>query len=139
MAWNGSLAIGQITTDIDDDIEVAVILVTFGLFVVLFVAVAIALIKLRGNERRRFVAAVPGLVLRYQVAPDEALVFADWRRMRRHRRALPRRTRGAFDHVHASMARLWLLDERAGEIDPEAERVLVAQLDAARTRLRSRG
>jgi protease PrsW len=138
VAWNGSLSIGQITTDIDDDIEVAVILITFGLFVVLFVAVAIALIKLRGNERRRFVAAVPGLVLRYHVAPDEALVFADWTRMRRHRRRLPRPARRDFDHVHASMARLWLLAERAGEIDPEAERVLVAQLDAARTKLRSR-
>jgi RsiW-degrading membrane proteinase PrsW (M82 family) len=139
MTWNGALSIGQINTDIDDDVAGAVILATAALFVLLFAAVAIALVKLRGSERRGFVAAVPGLVLRYHVAPDEAMVFAEWRRMRRHRRGLPRRARRDFDRVHAALARLWLLAERRGRPEPEAERVLISQLDVARADLRRHG
>ncbi len=45
------------------------------LFFVLFVAVAIALIISRRREQRRFSDSVPSLVLRYQVAPDEAALF----------------------------------------------------------------
>ncbi len=135
MVWNGSLALGSITTDIDDDVAVAVVLVTAALFVVLFIAVAVTLVKMRAGEQRRFLAGVPGIVLRHGIAPDEAATFTSWRGVLEARRRLPRSRRRHFDAVRAAIARLVLLHERS-PLDTDAERVLAAQLDDARRRLR---
>jgi RsiW-degrading membrane proteinase PrsW (M82 family) len=135
MMWNGSLAFGEITPDVDEDVAIGVVLGAAALFVVLFVAVAVTLSSMRRREQRRFVAGVPGMVLRHGIAPDEAAMFASWRGLLQARRRLPRSRRRHFDAVHATIARLVLLHERM-PLDPDAERVLAAQLHDARRRLR---
>lgn len=138
MGWNGALAIGDITGEYDERVAATVVLGAVALFLVLFVVVAVALVKMRGREQRRFIAAVPGLVLRYNVAPDEAAVFSSWRRLLRERRMLPRDVRPQFDAVHANLARLALLHDRPGGVDPHAEQVLAKHLGDARAALRTR-
>jgi RsiW-degrading membrane proteinase PrsW (M82 family) len=130
-AWNGSLVLSDVTYEVDQDLGTRVILAAMGLFVVLFVAVAITLIVMRGRERRRFVERVPALVLRYGVAPDEAAMFAGWRELLRARRRLPRASRRTFDHVHAELARLAILQDRPGGVDTDAEQVVAARLRGA--------
>ncbi len=129
-AWNGSLTWGA--GDDDEDAKTGFILGMVGLFVVIFFAVSIALIVMRKREQRRFVALVPQLAQRYGMPASEAVVFTDWRAMRSTRRSLTRATRKHFDAVHAALARLSLLHQRPGQIDPGAERILAAQLDRAR-------
>jgi RsiW-degrading membrane proteinase PrsW (M82 family) len=135
MMWNGSLAIGEITPDIDEDVATGVVIGAAALFVALFVAVAVTVAMMRRRERSRFVAGVPQVVLRHGVAPDEAVMFASWRHLLQARRSLPRSRRKHFDAVHAAIARLVLLHDRQ-PIDLDAERVLAAQLHDARSRLR---
>ena len=100
-----------------------------------FVAVAIALIILRRREQRTFVAIVPQLAQRYGMPASEAVVFSDWRTLRAYRKALARPVRKQFDAVHAALARLSLLHQRRGEMDPNDERILATQLDEARRRI----
>jgi protease PrsW len=135
MTWNGSLAFGAITPDVDDDVAVGVVLGAAALFLVLFVAVAVTLATMRRREQRRFMAGVPAIVMRHGIAPDEASMFASWRGLLQARRRLPRSRRRHFDAVHATIARLVLLHERV-PFDTDAERVLAAQLHDARRRLR---
>jgi RsiW-degrading membrane proteinase PrsW (M82 family) len=104
--WNGSLVFADVTYTGDEATRGLVVLAAIGLFVCLFVAVGVALVVIRRSEERRFMAAVPGLILRYSVSPHEAAWFVDWRSVLRHRRALPRRQRRHFDRLHASLARL---------------------------------
>jgi protease PrsW len=140
MAWNGSLAFGDVRSDVDDDVAASVIVGAMILFVGLFAAVAIALVVMHRREQRRFVAGVPGVVFRHGLGPDEAAVFTSWSMLLAARKRVPRRRRRHFDAVHAAVARLVLLYERqpvdGQPIDDATERVLVAQLHAARTRLR---
>lgn len=135
--WNGSLVLSEVTYDVDQDVGTAVILLAMLLFLVLSIAVAITLFVMRRREQRRFVASVPGLVLRYHLAPDEAQLFVGWRQLLRQRRRLTRRQRRSFDRVHASLARLSLLQERPGEFDAEAEQVYATQFSDAVTEFRS--
>ncbi len=130
MAWNGSLSIGQITTEVDDQVAGIVVAAMALLFVVLFTAVMVVLIRMRNSERERFVATLPGLILRYHVAPDEAAAFRSWGSLLAARKQLPRSARSAFDAVHASLARLSLR-----QADPHAEQALADQLREARQRL----
>lgn len=139
MLWNGSLSVGDITTDIDEDVAATVILVTAGLFVLLFVAVAVAIVRIRGAERRRFERGVPDVVLRHGIAPDEAMMFATWRGLLAARRALARSRRRDFDAVHGAIARLVALHARPGPVDRDTEVALGAQLTDARARLRRQG
>ncbi len=133
--WNGSLAIGEITPDITEDVATGVVLLTASLFVLLFIAVTVALVRARRSEQRRFEAMSAFLSARYGLTQIEAAPFRDWSTLLRSRRALPRRSRRAFDEVHAAMARLAMLHERLNDIDPDVERVLQHQLSAARIAL----
>jgi RsiW-degrading membrane proteinase PrsW (M82 family) len=136
MAWNGSLSIAEIDDDITDDVANGVVVLTMLLFVALFVSVTVALVRMRRGEQRRFEQMMPFLVQRYALTPEEASMFVDWRGVRRARRDLPRSDRPGFDHLHAVLARLSMQHERLGQLEPDAERVLVAQLELARAKLR---
>lgn len=132
--WNGALAFAQVTYDVDESAGVAVLLVSIVLFLGLFAAVAVTLFVMRRREQRRFIAAVPALVVRYGIAPDEAAMFAEWRSLLRARRKLPRSRRRDLDRVHAALARLSLVQD--GAADPGREPVLAAQLRDALGRYR---
>ena len=133
--WNGSLALGEITPDITEDVAVGVILVTAALFVVLFCAVAVALVRARRRELRRFEQMTPFLTQYYRLSDTEAGHFADWTSMLSARRSMPRRARRSFDRVHAALARLASVHAGLNDVDPTVERVLKAQLDDARAEL----
>ncbi len=133
--WNGSLALGEITPDITEDVAVGVILVTAALFVILFCAVAIALVRARRRELRRFEQMTPFLTQYYRLSDTEAGHFADWTAMLSARRSMPRRARRSFDRVHAALARLASVHAGLNDVDPTVERVLKAQLDDARAEL----
>ncbi len=138
-AWNGSLAIADVTYEADEDIGTAVVLGAIAVFGVLFVAVTITLVVMRRREQERFVARVPSLVLRHHVAPDEAAMFVDWRHLLRERRRLPRRRRAAFDRLHGAMARLAQADGRPASLDAATEQVLVERLRVAVEEYRASG
>jgi RsiW-degrading membrane proteinase PrsW (M82 family) len=136
-AWNGSLTLAGAVADVDEDISATVILLAFGVFVVLFVAVAVVLIRMRRSEQRDFIAAIPGLALRHQLGPHELERFAGWPQMFSIRKQLPRAQRRSFDRVHAALARLVLLDQRPGTSDPAVEQIYVDQLAEALDKFRS--
>ncbi len=135
MAWNGSLALGEIDSTIDEDVAIGVVLVMAALFVLLFIAVAVTMVVMRRREQGRFIAGVPSVVARYGISSAEAAMFASWRSVLSARRQLPRSHRRDFDAVHASIARLVQLDQRPVAADPNSEAVLAEQLAAARARL----
>lgn len=128
--WNGALVFADVTYTGDEVVSGLVVLAAIGLFVCLFVAVAIALVVMRRREQQRFVAAVPGLVLRYSVSPHEAAWFVDWRTVLRHRRSLPRPDRRHFDRLHGVLARLSTVS------DADREQMLVDELGDALDRCR---
>ncbi len=138
MAWNGSLAITEINSDIDEDVAIGVILVMAALFVLLFVAVAIAMVVMRRREQRSFIAGVPAVVARHGITPAEAAMFSSWGTILAARRQLPRSHRRDFDAVHAALARLVQLEQRPVTADPNSEMVLAEQLATARARLHQR-
>lgn len=130
--WNGSLVLADVTYDVDEAAGAAVILVAMALFLVEFLAVAVAVAVMRGRDRRRFVASIPALVLRYDVGPDEAAMFVGgWRQLLRRRRRLDRSQRRAFDRLHASLARLSARRDRPGGLDGDEERLLADRLSDA--------
>jgi RsiW-degrading membrane proteinase PrsW (M82 family) len=132
-AWNGGLTLA--TGSDDEHFGPGLLAAMSVAFFLGFVAVAIALIVLRRREQRRFVAMVLQLAQRYGMPSSEALVFSDWRTLRAYRRTLARPVRKQFDAVHAALARLSLLHQRRGAIDPHDERILATQLDEARRRI----
>jgi RsiW-degrading membrane proteinase PrsW (M82 family) len=134
--WNGSLAIADIRRDIDEQVAALVVLVVAGLFVLLFLSVLTAVVVMRRHERDRFVAGVPAVVFRHRLGPDEAVAFTSWRAVIEARRRIPRSKRRQFDAMHAAIARLVLLADRTGGVDPADEAVLAAQLSEAREALR---
>lgn len=137
-AWNGSLTVAAPDADTGEGGGPAVLLIVVPLFVGLFVAVTVALVKLGRSERRRFIAQTPFLTQRYGLTPDEQEWFAGWPQLLAARRSLPRRARRRFDEVHAALARLALLHRRLADADPAKEAVLAGQLDDARRRLTER-
>lgn len=137
-AWNGSLALASPDPETGEGGSGLLILAVVGpLFVVLFVAVVLALVRMRRAEQRRFVAQWPFLARHYGLSDAERAMFVDWPQMLRARRALPRRLRRRFDALHAALARLSMHHARAGTPDPTRERVLAEQLTSARRELRS--
>ncbi len=135
--WNGSLAFGEITDDVDEDVAIGVVLIAMLLFVALFTCVAVTLVVMRRREQRRFVAMQPFLARQYGLSATESAMFLGWGELRAARRALPRSRRREFDEVYAALARLAMLHARLNDIDPTDEGILVVQLDAARAALRS--
>lgn len=131
-AWNGSLALAGSDGDggTNDGGGEVIAVAALG-FVLLFVAVVIALVRLRRAEQRRFEAAIPAMAGRYGLTPAELAVFGSWNGLLRTRRSLPRHDRRRFDALHAALARLATLQQRLGE-DPVMEERLVMKLDDAR-------
>jgi protease PrsW len=101
-------------------------------FVGLFAGTAIVLVVGRLRGRDEFARAVPVVAARYQLTPEEVLVFSDWRRTLAARRSLPVRARRRFDARHAAIARLVAWQRRLGPPDPSGEARLVAALWEAR-------
>lgn len=134
--WNGTLALGDITYSIDERAGLGVLLGGIAVFVGLFVAVAVGLSAARRREQRRFVDAVGMLALRYQLGPTETEALGSWQRLRSTRRALPRRARRDFDRVHAAVARLAVLHERPGRVDPAVAELFADELHGAVADLR---
>ncbi|HWL42165.1 MAG TPA: PrsW family glutamic-type intramembrane protease [Ilumatobacter sp.] len=138
-AWNGSLALAAPDPETGEGGSGVLILAVVGpLFVVLFVGVVIALVRMRRAEQRRFVAQWPFLVRQYGLTAAEQAWFVDWRQMLVARRSLPRPARRRFDAFRAALARLSMHHARLGTVDANRERVLAEQLATARRDLAAR-
>ena len=137
-AWNGSLALAAPDPETGEGGSGVLVLgVVAPLFVLLFLGVVIALVRMRRAEQRRFVDHWPVLADRYGLSAAERAWFVDWRRMLTARRQLRRRQRRRFDALRAALARLSMLHARPGPLDTERERVLAEQLATARRELSS--
>ncbi|WP_395153608.1 PrsW family glutamic-type intramembrane protease [Ilumatobacter sp.] len=124
-AWNGAASYGA-------EISGLVLLGAMAMFVVLFVAVAVTLRKMRVRDQRRFVQLVPWMAQRYGMAEHEISVFADWKQMLATRKQLTRSQRRYFDGVHSALARLVHLHDQPGDTDPGTEQALASRLTEAR-------
>ncbi len=125
-AWNGSLVASEATENPAIAGGAAV------LFVLLFLAAVVTVVRLRQGEQQRFIAAVPFLVQRYGLPPSDVMVFGNWSTLLATRKSLDKQRRAQFDTVHCNLARAAALHHRPGETDPVAEQVLYAQLKKAR-------
>ncbi len=127
MAWNGSLVIGGGMGN------AGVIILAILLFVILFIATAVVLVRFRAREQERFTSLVPFLAQHYGLSPGEVQIFSEWRTMLRTRKSLPKNQRKHFDGVHAALARLAVLYGREGDLDLVTEQRLRGQLQEARS------
>ncbi|MEE9414061.1 MAG: PrsW family intramembrane metalloprotease [Acidimicrobiales bacterium] len=127
-SWNGSLLLAE---EVD---QPWIVLVAMALFVALFVAAVVTVIKYRRVEQQHFSDAVPFLAHRYGLPAGDVEVFGSWAAMRSTRKALSRPQRKDFDKVHSTLARLAVLHSQPGEVDHAAEHVLNAQLQSARNK-----
>jgi RsiW-degrading membrane proteinase PrsW (M82 family) len=134
--WNGSLSLAAPDPETGAGGSPWLVLgIVAPLFVVLFVSVVVALVRMRRAEQRRFVAQWPFLVRHYGLTEGEQALFVDWKHMLATRRRLPRAGRRRFDAMRAALARLSLVHARLGAPDADKERVLAAQLTSARRAL----
>ena len=131
MAWNGTLTAGETWEN------GSVIGIGASAFFLLFVAAATLCILARRRDRQRFIAAAPGIAHRYGMAPGEIAVFTNWDQLRATRKQLPRSSRRSFDLVHASLARLSLIEGRPGSIDTTDELRHVEALQRGNAALRA--
>jgi hypothetical protein len=127
-SWNGSLVLAE---EVD---QPWIVLVAMVLFVALFIAAVVTVIKYRRVEQQHFSDAVPFLAHRYSLPAGDVEVFGSWASMRATRKALSRSQRKDFDKVHSTLARLAVLHSQPGEVDHAAEQLLNAQLQNARNR-----
>lgn len=125
-AWNGSITAATVTG------ESGIVVVAALAFVAIFVVTIVQVVRMRRREERTFVAAVPLLIDRYGLHPDEVRRYGRWREVHRARQALPRHQRAEFDDFHAALARLASLHTRHGGPNPADEARLREQLDRAR-------
>lgn len=125
-AWNGSLTAASVTG------ETGIILVAALAFVAIFIVTIVHVVRVRRREERAFVAAMPLLIDRYGLHPDEVHPYGRWREVHRARQALPRHERDDFDDFHAALARLASLHSRQNGPDPADEARLHEQLTRAR-------
>jgi protease PrsW len=131
-AWNGAIVA---SIGFDDD---RILVVAAAAFVAIFALTVVLVALVRRRERRDYVAAMPYVVHRYGLPPEEVGVFSTWGEMLSHRRRLPRAHRRRFDDVHAALARLAALHARPGTVDPVDEQRLAQQLREARAAMRQR-
>jgi RsiW-degrading membrane proteinase PrsW (M82 family) len=125
-AWNGSITAASLTG------EAGIIAVAALAFVAIFVVTIVQVVRMRRREERSFVAAVPLLIDRYALHPDEIRPYGRWREVHRARQALPREQRADFDDFRTALARLASLHGRDGGPDPAEEARLREQLERAR-------
>lgn len=125
--WNGSLVLSAPTDDSPDG-NVAVLGVTMVLFVAFFLAVIVAVWRLRKRDQRRFAELVPTMAERYALLPADIEDYGDRSVMLKKRKALSRVDRRAFDRRRSAIARLAALQDREGHVDPSFEARLVTQL-----------
>ncbi len=126
-AWNGSLVWSDATQ------EPIIAFVAIVLFVVLFAAAVLTVVRLRKAEQKRFTEAVPFLAHRYGLPPGDVEIFGNWRTLLSTRKGLAKSERARFDKIHSSLARAAVLHYRPGETDRVAEAVVYAQLQEARS------
>lgn len=126
-AWNGSLVLSA------EKESLLVLLAAIAVFVGIFFGTVVMVVLVRRQERVLFTRSVPLLAERYGIPASQGAVFTDWQRLRRTRRALPRRDRRRFDRQHAALAQLAALHARPGDPSPaEEQRLLAAWHDSMR-------
>ena len=126
-AWNGALVLSE------ESGQVWVVVVAGGLFVVLFVAAIVTLIKVRKHQAKRFFELLPFLAEAYKISESELTSFSDWRNTLGARKKLAKPQREKFDQLHRALARLALFHHHPGESDPTTLKRLEAQLYEARS------
>lgn len=131
--WNGSLSLAAPDPETGTGGSPLLVLgIVAPLFVLLFVSVVVALVRMRRAEQRRFVAQWPFLVRQYGLTAAEQALLVDWKHMLATRRQLTRAERRRFDAMRAALARLSMVHARLGATDADKERVLAEQLATAR-------
>lgn len=128
MIWNGSLMAAAHWSESG----MVVLLIAVAGFVTHFFVFVVVLYRFRRRSEMRFNQLVPWLAHRYHIPQSEVAAFANFRTTLTLRRALPRAQRRHFDAVHAALARLAVLHDRPGGVDPTAEALLLSQLQRAR-------
>lgn len=119
-AWNGSL--------VASSNGAGLLLLAIAVFVAIFVTTVLMVVRLRQRERRRILATIPVLAERYGIPVEQHAVLADWSTRHRVRRQLARADRRRFDDLYATLARLVMLHDRPGGIDPVTEARLLERL-----------
>ncbi len=121
-AWNGSL-VASSNAD-----GAGLLLLAVAVFVAIFVTTVLMVVRLRQRERRRILAAIPALAVRYGIPVEQTAILADWSTRHQVRRQLARADRRRFDDLYATLARLVLLHERPGTVDPVTEARILERL-----------
>ncbi len=126
MAWNGSLTLAE------QNDQPLIILVAIALFILLFIAAVVAVIRIRAAEQQTFHRLIPFMAQRYGMSYEEVAAFETWGSMKGLRRQLRGADKKRFDAVHLALARLSQLHDRKGELDVATEARLANQLETAR-------
>lgn len=124
--WNGSILLSETLQLIEIQI------ISILLFLTLFTMVFIILLVVRSKTKKRFAALVPVLTHKYGLTPYEHTTFSSWGNIIRERQRISRKNRWRFDNLHAAIARLALVQDQAGGIDPMKEKILIENLHNAR-------
>jgi RsiW-degrading membrane proteinase PrsW (M82 family) len=124
--WNGAIVLTEATQFIEIQI------IQLGMFFILFIVVLTVLLVVRAQTKERFIRLVPLMITKYGLTQYEYTTFRSWGNLIRERSKVPRKERWRFDNLHAAIARLALLQDRAGGIDPVKEKILVDNLNSAR-------
>jgi protease PrsW len=111
MGWNGSLTATQSTKNSTIIIVVALV------YVAIFVATIVMCVKTRRKERDAILTTMPTVASKLGLPVSILLMFGEWKTLRSARAQTPRASRRSFDAMHASMARLAMLENR-GNPDP---------------------
>lgn len=118
-AWNGSLVAAA-------EVGGGLVLVAAAVFVAIFVATGVMLVRVRRSEQQAFTTAVPVVAPRYGITAEQGMVFADWSTLLAARRSLSRSERRSFDRRHAALARLVALHRRPAPVSHDDEQRLLA-------------
>lgn len=126
-AWNGSLTLGGADED-----GAAIVGIAALAFVVLFIATAVGVVRLRRRDHRRLRELGPALADRYGIPADQVAGMLDHRARRRLRKTLAKPERRAFDQEAGAITRLGYLFDHDSPPDPADEARLVTQFRSAR-------
>ena len=121
-AWNGSLVAAAQSEGL------GLLALAATVFVGIFLLTAAMVVLVRRRERHRYLKGVGAMLLRYGLAPTTLPLSGSWRELQSYRSALDREDRRRFDRRRAAMARLVMLNDRPGPVDPGEEARLMTQL-----------
>jgi len=130
--WNG-LLLAASPSDTNPDGDVAIMGLVILLFVALFLAAAVTVVRLRMKDSKRYAELMPTMAMTYGLPPKDIDAFATRKVAVSSRKQLPRDERRAFDRRHAAIARLVALHDRIGEVDEADQQRLLLQLRDTRT------